>query len=96
MKKEHGRRVDLAAVEVHQPQVVWHFEISFVEEEAGWYADDVRGGGEEELCGEKRTSDSQLRATATKSRLQKCRAAGTGSYWLEGDFFFFSKCFVST
>lgn len=44
---------DSAAVEIHQPQVIRHFEIRFVEEKAGWYADDVRSRGKKELCGER-------------------------------------------
>lgn len=49
-KRRHGRLCpDLAAVEVHQPNVVRHFKVGLVEEEAGRHSDDVRGGSEEEL-----------------------------------------------
>lgn len=47
--QNHGEVSDLAAVKVHKPHVIWHFEISFVEEEAGWHTYNVRSGGKKEL-----------------------------------------------
>lgn len=47
--QKYGEVADLAAVKVHEPHVVWHFEIRFVEEEAGWHTYNVRSGGKKEL-----------------------------------------------
>lgn len=46
---------DLAAVKVHKPHIVWHFEISFVEEEAGRYTYNVGSGSKKELWGGENT-----------------------------------------
>lgn len=40
---------DLAAVKVNKPNIVWHFEVRFVEEEAGWYTYNVGSGSKKEL-----------------------------------------------
>lgn len=40
---------DLTAVKVNKPNIVWHFEIRFVEEEAGWYTNNVGSRSKKEL-----------------------------------------------
>lgn len=40
---------NLAAVEVNKPDVVWYFELGFVEEETGWDTNNVRSGSKKEL-----------------------------------------------
>lgn len=40
---------DLAAVKVNKPNIVWHFEVGFVEEEAGGYTYNVGSRSKKEL-----------------------------------------------
>lgn len=51
---QRGHRCsDLAAVQIDEPNIVWHFKIRLVEEEAGRHSYNVRGGGKKELREEK-------------------------------------------
>lgn len=49
---------DLAAVKVHKPDIIWHFEVRFVKKEASWYTYNVGSGGKKELCRRKHISQS--------------------------------------
>lgn len=50
---------DLAAVKVNKPNIVWHFEVWFVEEEAGWYTYNVGSRSKKELPKEEKRSFRQ-------------------------------------
>lgn len=54
-----GSSTDLAAVKIHKPNVIWHFEIRLVEEETGWYTYNVWSGSKKELRRENNMPVSQ-------------------------------------
>lgn len=57
---------DLAAVEVNQPNVVRHFKVRLVEEEAGRHSDNVRCWSEKELRVEEKSGGKKKKKSSKR------------------------------